>query len=149
MKKILRKEFLITLLWKQNKWHKHSVLIHTLRLVQECIKAKRYDFILAGLLHDIAKPLSAIQDDKDRLNGTYSFPNHEELGYRVIKNWSFINEKTKLLVRYHYLLRGKEKALEKGLLNKAKRYERIIKNLDSNMINDLVLFQKLDDIAKD
>lgn len=148
MKRILRKNFFMTLFVKQNKWHKHSVLGHTLRLVQECIKAKRYDFILAGLLHDIAKPLSAIQDSKDKLQGTYSFPNHEELGYQIIKNW-WVSDKTKTLVRYHYLLRGYEKSLEKGLIGKANRYKRIINKLDDNLMKDLELFQKLDDIAKD
>lgn len=148
MKRVLRKEFFITLFWKQNKWHKHGVFMHTLRLVQECVKAKRYDFVVAGLLHDIAKPLSAFQDEKDKLEGTYSFHNHEELGYQVIKNW-YLTDKTKLLVRYHYLLRGKSKAEEKGLMSKARRYERIINGLDKEMLDDLYLFQKLDDIAKD
>lgn len=148
MKRVLRKEFLITLFLKQNKWHKHSVLIHTLRLVQECIKAKRYDFILAGLLHDIGKPYSAFQDEKDKLNGTYSFTNHEEISYSLIKNWK-INNKTKILVRYHYLLRGYEKALEKGLIKKANRYKRIIDKLDEDLLEDLKVFQSLDDLAKD
>ena len=148
MKRVLRKEFLITLFLKQNKWHKHSVLIHTLRLVQECIKAKRYDFILAGLLHDIGKPFCAFQDEKDKLNGTYSFTNHEEISYRLIKNWK-INNKTKILVRYHYLLRGYEKALEKGLIKKANRYKRIIDKLDDDLLEDLKVFQSLDDLAKD
>lgn len=149
MKRVLRKAFFNTLFIKQNKWHKHGVLVHTLRLVQECIKAKRYDFILAGLLHDIAKPFCAFQDDNDKKTNQYSFHNHEELGYHIIKNWSFISDRTKILVRYHYLLRGYQKSLEKGLDNKARRYKRIIDKLDKNILNDIKAFQKLDDIAKD
>lgn len=149
MKRVLRKAFFNTLFIKQNKWHKHGVLVHTLRLVQECIKAKRYDFILAGLLHDIAKPFCAFQDDNDKKTNQYSFHNHEELGYHIIKNWSFISDRTKTLVRYHYLLRSLEKTLEKGQLSKNRRIQRQLNKLDKDLLEDLKLFQKLDDIAKD
>lgn len=64
--------------------------------------------LIAGLLHDIGKPVVAHQDEDDISNGgnTYSFTGHEEVGYQIIKNWNFISERTKMLVRYHYLITG-------------------------------------------
>lgn len=148
MKRVLRKAFWVTLFWKQNNWHKHGVLVHTLRVAQECYKAKRYDLIIPALLHDVGKPYSAFQDEKDLKLGTYSFTNHEEYSYVIIKNWKFISEKTKLIVRYHYLIRGEQKAREKGLINKANRYARIIKRLDTELLQDIKDFQSLDDLGK-
>ena len=37
-KRVLKKEFFITLLIKQNKWHRFGVLVHTLALVVHLIK---------------------------------------------------------------------------------------------------------------
>ncbi len=148
MTRVLRKEFFITLFIKQNQWHKHSVLVHTLKLAYLAYKAKRYDYIVPALLHDIAKPLTAIQDEQDVIRGTYSFPNHEELGYQIIKDCRFISERTKNLVRYHYLLRGLQKAQQKKQTAKFKRLARQFDKLDTKFIHDLRRFQALDDKAK-
>lgn len=53
------KFFFISLFWKQNKWHKHGVFIHTLRVVYYTFKGKEYRMIPAALLHDIGKPFVA------------------------------------------------------------------------------------------
>ena len=55
LKRILKKEFFITLFIKQNKWHKFGVLLHTLAVVFHIIKSKKYKMIPAGFLHEIAK----------------------------------------------------------------------------------------------
>ena len=67
--------------------------------------------IVAGLLHDIGKPIIAYQDKEDKITNEYSFHNHEELSYQIIKNWK-VSSYTKQLVRYHYLIRGMSKAKE-------------------------------------
>lgn len=103
--------------------------------------------LLAGLLHDIGKPYVAFQDEEDKITGEYSFHNHEEISYHLIKNWP-ISTYTKKLVRYHYLIRGMKKAKEKKLFSKYKRLKKIYENLDSNFIKDLEIFLECDDLGK-
>lgn len=148
IKRILRREFFITAFIKQNKWHKFSTIGHTAKLVKLAYKSKNYKMIPACILHDIAKPLCAFQDEKDKINDSYSFTNHEELGYQIIKDWSFVSDYTKDLVRYHYLIRGMQKAKEKGKIGKYNRMKRQYDKLDSTMIKDLKIFLALDDGAK-
>lgn len=147
-KRILKKEFYITLFLKQNKWHRFSVLVHTLAVVIHTFKAKNYKMIPAAFLHDIGKPFSAFQDEKDKQTGEYSFHNHEELSYYLIKNWR-VSSYTKNLVRYHYLLRGMQKAKQREQIGKYNRMKRAFDRLDKNFIEDLKLFMKYDDMAKE
>lgn len=147
MSRIFRKEFFITLFIKQNNWHKYSVFNHTLALVFHAIKYKQYKMIPAALLHDIGKPIIAFQDEKDKTTGEYSFHNHEELSYQIIKNWK-ISSYTKDLVRYHYLIRGMSKAKQRDQIGKYKRMKRSYDKLDSSFIKELKLFMKFDDLAK-
>lgn len=151
------KIFLITLFWKQNKYHKHSVLIHTLLLFWYTIVANKPRFYIAALLHDIGKPLVATLDDNEE---EYSFTNHEEKSYQMIKNISIISSYTKNLVRYHYLRRRIIKdtiKLQNG--EHSSNGDLITTNSVSDMINiynsfsddfkkDLILFMILDDKAK-
>ena len=146
--KIFRKEFFLTLCLKQNKWHRHGVFLHTLKVVYHCIKNNRYDMIMAGFLHDIGKPFVAYQDDEDIITGEYSFTNHEEISYRIVKNWFFINDFTKNIVRNHYLIRGMANAKKKNQMGKYHRMKRIYDKLDDDFIEDLKLFMKFDDLAK-
>ncbi len=148
IQRVLRKEFFMTLFIKQNKWHRYSVLVHTLALVYHAIKAKQYKMIPAAILHDIGKPIVAYQDDKDRRTGEYSFTNHEEIGYQLIKKIPFISDYTKKLVRYHYLIRGTQKAKEKGQTGKYHRLKRISSHLDEELLKDLSLFFQFDELAK-
>ncbi len=147
MKERNLKNYLTALFIKQNKWHNHSVLGHTLKVVWKTIQARQYKMIPTAILHDIGKPCTAFQDEKDLILGTYSFTNHEEASYRIIRNWP-ISDYTKILVRYHYLLRGKEKAKENGNINKYIRLQRIYDKLDDDLKNDLAVFQKIDDQGK-
>jgi HD superfamily phosphohydrolase len=144
---IMGKAFWVTLLWKQNKWHKFSVLGHTLAVCTHLLINKKYKMIPAGLLHDIGKPYVAYQDEEDILTNEYSFTNHEEISYHIIKNWKISNY-TKDLVRYHYLYRGMEKAKEKGNFAKFRRLYKIWDKLSPEFKNDLKEFQKYDDLGK-
>ena len=120
---------------------------HTLALVIHAIKDKQYRMIPAALLHDIGKPVIAFQDEKDKTTGEYSFHNHEELSYQIIKNWK-ISSYTKDLVRYHYLIRGMSKAKQRNQIGKYKRMKRSYDSLDSSFTKELKLFMKFDDLAK-
>ena len=145
--RVFRKEFFITLFFKQNKYHRFGVLLHTLALVYHTTKHKQYKMIPSAFLHDIGKPIIAFQDEKDKITGEYSFHNHEELSYQIIKNWK-ISTYTKNLVRYHYLIRGMEKAKERNQMGKYKRMKRSYDKLDLSFINELELFMRFDDLAK-
>lgn len=140
--------FLITLFIKQNKWHKHSVLGHTIKVLYYVVKDREFKFIIPALLHDIGKPLVAYQDEEDKLIGTYSFTDHEEKSYQIIKNWLFLSEWCKTVVRYHYLIRDIKNSLKK---NNVKRYNEklnIWNNLSKDMQEDLEKFMVYDDLGK-
>jgi predicted HD phosphohydrolase len=104
--------------------------------------------IAAGLLHDIGKPFTADQSkDDDVLNDTYSFKNHEEISFQIIKNWWFVSDYTKNLVRYHYLIRD----MSKSKINDLKRYNRLKKvwdKLPDEFKADLNIFLICDDLGK-
>jgi len=146
--KFFSKPNLMSLLFVQNKWHQHGVLIHTLRVTYYALKAGEYKFFAAALLHDIGKPSTAYQKDaEDREFGEYSFTDHEERSYQIIKNWSFISEYTKEIVRYHYLIRDIKKSKKEDLIRYAKK-QSIWDSLDDSMKDDLYRFIKYDDLGK-
>ena len=146
-KRIFKKEFFITLFIKQNKWHRFGILIHTLAVAFHIFKAKKYSMLSAAFLHDVGKPYVAYQNEEDKITGEYSFHNHEEASYRIIKDWK-ISEYTKKLVRYHYLIRGMQKAKEKNHLARYNRMKRTFENLDEGFIKELELFMYFDDLGK-
>ena len=124
------------------------MLGHTLMLVYHAIKAKEYKMITAGFLHDIGKPILAYQGENDKLTGQYSFTNHEEVSYQLIKKIPFISDYTKKLVRYHFLIRGMEISKRKGYEGKYRRMRRIYDGLDEKFVKDLKIFIAFDDRAK-
>jgi HD superfamily phosphohydrolase len=141
------KTFLITLFWKQNSHHQHGVFIHTLRVCYYLLKNKQYKMLVAGILHDLGKPSSAHQKPEDVLNKEYSFTDHEELSYQMIKNWPLVSAYSKDLVRYHYLIRRMGKAKIKGL----SKYSELKKTFDSfsqEFKKDLATFMRCDDLGK-
>jgi len=144
----ISKAFWKSLLFTQNKWHQHGVFIHTLRVAYNVIEAGEFRFLAAALLHDIGKPFSAFKkDDEDIEFNEYSFTDHEERSYQIIKNWYLISSYTKKIVRYHYLIRD----LVKSKKEDPKRYERkkkIWDKLSDELKNDLAIFLIYDDIAK-
>ena len=146
--KILSKPFLDSLFFTQNKWHQHGVLVHTLRVTYEALKAGDWKFFAAGLLHDIGKPFTAFKKDaEDYEFNEWSFTDHEERSYQIIKNWPFISDYTKQIVRYHYLIRDIKKS-------KTEDYERYLEkkaiwdSLDEQMHKDLERFLLYDDRGK-
>lgn len=142
------KAFLITLFVRQNRWHTSSVLGHTTKLVYQVIKNREYRFIVPALLHDIGKPFVAYQDETDKIHNTYSFTDHEEKSYEMIKNCVLISEWTKTIVRYHYLIRDMHKCKKKGKYTRYAEKKEIWDNLPLETKKELGLFLKYDDIAK-
>lgn len=151
-------EKLITIFWKQNKRHRHWVLVHTLKVTYYIIKNKKYRMISAWLLHDLWKPVMATRNKNKKLD--FSFHWHEEKSYQIIKNWPFISNYTKKLVRWHYLIRWTKKALEKSKdetknekyrqhwKNEYTRQKYVWDNLDDSFKKELSLFLKYDDMWK-
>jgi HD superfamily phosphohydrolase len=141
------KTIFITTFWTQNSFHAHGVLVHTLRVTFEVVRAKQWKMISAGLLHDLGKPLSAHQKPEDIVNREYSFTDHEELSFQIIKDWPFVSDYTKKLVRYHYLIRRMSKAKKKGL----SEYDTLKKTYDGftdEFKKDLSIFLRCDDLGK-
>ena len=141
------KPFLKTLFWKQNGHHKHGVLIHTLRVAYYTFINGDYKMIPAALLHDIGKPVVAYQKDEDIPLGEYSFTDHEEKSYQIIKDWGFVSSYTKQLVRYHYLIRDIIKHQIKDP-KRAQEKQKIWDGLTPEMQKDLERFIKYDDLGK-
>lgn len=146
--KIWSKAFLSSLFVVQNKWHQHGVFFHTLRVTYYCIKAGEFRMIGAGLLHDVGKPFTAFKKDKeDDEFGEWSFTDHEERSYEIIKEWPFVSEYTKKLVRYHYLIRDIKKSKKENLKRYAQK-SAIWETLDEEMQADLHRFLSYDDAGK-
>ena len=144
---VLTKAFWKSLLWKQNKHHRHGVLLHTMRVAWYTFKHGDYKMLPAALLHDIGKPLVAYQKPEDIPLNEYSFTDHEEKSYQVIKSWSFVSDYTKQLVRYHYLIRDIAKHETKNP-KRHKEKQAIWKNLDAHIKEDLKRFLTYDDLGK-
>ncbi len=121
--------------------------MHTLKVVYYILKNKDFKLLTAGVLHDIGKPFVAYQDEEDVLTGEWSFTDHEEKSYQIIKNWGFLSDYTKKIVRYHYLIRDIKKHKTK---NPKRSYEKakIWDSLDKGMQEDLKRFIKYDDWGK-
>ena len=147
-----RKPFFKTLFWHQNKWHKHGVLIHTMKVCYHLIKKGRYDLLSAGLFHDIGKPLVAYHDKEDIEGGCkdFSFTSHEEISYHIVKNYPswLISDYNKDIIRYHYHIRGMKKAKERGQIGKYNKYLREWDRLTPEFRKDLVDFLVCDDKGK-
>ncbi len=145
---IFSKVFWITLLFKQNHYHKYGVLLHTLKVIWGVIKAKDFKFLAAGIFHDIGKPFVAYQDDEDILVGEYSFTDHEERSYQIVKNWFFLSDWTKNIIRYHYIIRDIQNSKRKGLFDRLERLETAYATLDDDFIKELEIFLVYDDYGK-
>jgi predicted HD phosphohydrolase len=145
---IFSKTFWITLLIKQNKHHRYGVLAHTLKVLMGTIKNRDWKFIIPALLHDIGKPIVAYQKQEDVLNHEYSFTDHEEKSYQIIKNWPFITDRVKNIVRYHYIIRNIKKSKTKNDFERLARLEKSWENFDNKFISELYVFLKYDDYGK-
>ena len=145
---LFSKPFLKSLFFTQNKWHQHGVLLHTLRVTYYILKAGEFKLFGAGLLHDVGKPFTAfIKDEEDIEFNEYSFTDHEERSYQIIKNWFFVSEYTKKIVRYHYLIRDIKKS-KKENLERYTQKQPVWDSLDEATKDDLTRFLKYDDLGK-
>ncbi len=146
--KIFSYPFLDSLFFTQNLWHQHGVFVHTLRVTYYALKEGKFQFFAAGLLHDIGKPFSAFKkDEEDYEFNEWSFTDHEERSYQIIKNWPFVSDYTKKIVRYHYLIRDIKKSKKENLKRYAKK-SAIWDSLDESLQEDLRKFLKYDDRGK-
>ena len=146
--KIYSYAFLDSLFLTQNKWHQHGVLLHTLRVTYYALKGGGFKFLAAGLLHDIGKPFTAFKkDEEDYEFNEWSFTDHEERSYQIIKNWPFISEYTKKIVRYHYLIRDIKKSKQENLERYTQK-QAIWETIDEQMQADLYDFLSFDDAGK-
>ena len=146
--KILSKTFLMSLFYRQNKWHQHGVFLHTLRVLYYTLKAKDYKLIGGAFLHDIGKPFVAYDKHDDEIPFfEYSFTDHEETSYQIIKNWFFLSEYTKKIVRYHYLIRDMHWSQHEDQV-RYKSKKAIWDRLDNEMKDDLARFLIYDDLGK-
>lgn len=145
---IFSKIFWITLLFKQNKWHRYGVFLHTMKVVFGVLKAKDFRFLATAIFHDIGKPFVAYQDDEDILVGEYSFTDHEERSYQIVKKWFFLSTWTKNMIRYHYIIRDIKNSKRKGNLERLARLEESWDTLDEVFIKDLEQFLIYDDYGK-
>jgi len=150
MNTLYNRYFWKSLLYRQNDHHRYGVFRHTMMVAYHLIKVKEFRLVPAAIMHDLGKPLCAKPDAKDiaKGRGEMSFTNHEELSYRLIKDWGFVSEYTKLIVRHHYLIRGMSKAKKKEEFSKHRRLQRVWDNLTPQMKDDLGIFLKADDLAK-
>ncbi|HIQ28241.1 MAG TPA: HD domain-containing protein [Sulfurovum sp.] len=150
MNSIYSYNFWKSLLFRQNDHHRYGVFRHTVMVAYHLLREKQYKLILASLMHDFGKPLTAKPDNDDiaRGNGELSFRNHEAISYLVIKNWRFVSDYSKEIVRHHYLIRGMGKAKKKNEMPKYRRLKRTWDGLSDEMKKDLAVFLKADDLAK-
>jgi len=144
---IFSKPFLKTLFLIQNKHHRHGVFLHTLRVSYHTIKAGEFKMLPAALLHDIGKPVVAYQKEEDIVFGEYSFTDHEERSYEIIKAWPFISDYTKQMVRYHYLIRDIAKHKTKDPERYRQKSE-IWESLSAPLQYDLRRFLSYEDLGK-
>lgn len=145
---LISKAFWETLLLKQNKWHRHGVLMHTLKVVYQVVKARDYKFLAAAFFHDIGKPVVAFRNEEDKITGEYSFRDHEEKSYQIVKNWPFLSDWTKDMIRYHYLIRDRKNSKKRGHFERLQRLEESWNSLSPAFIKDLEQFLIYDDRGK-
>ena len=145
---IFSKPFLVSLFLKQNEWHQHGVFAHTLRVTYYVLKARDFKFFASALLHDVGKPFVAYKKDEEDFEfDEYSFTDHEERSYQIIKNWFFVSEYTKKIVRYHYLIRDIKKS-KKEVLERYTLKSNIWNSLEDDIKEDLARFLIYDDLGK-
>ncbi len=142
------KAFWETLLFKQNRWHRHGVFIHTLKVVYQVLKAKDYKFLACAFFHDLGKPIVAFRDEEDLITREYSFRNHEEKSYQIVKNWKYLSFWSKDMIRYHYLIRDRSNCKKKGHFKRLARLEESWSKLSPEFIKDLEQFLIYDDKGK-
>jgi predicted HD phosphohydrolase len=145
---IFSKIFWHSLLIRQNNHHRYGVLLHTFKVCYAVLKAKDYKFLIPALLHDIGKPIVAYQKPEDIKTQEYSFTDHEEKSYTIIKNWFFLSDWTKNIVRYHYLIRDIWKCEKESKFERLVRLQKSWDTLDKEFISELRVFLTYDDYGK-
>jgi hypothetical protein len=109
---------------------------------------KDFKYLIPALLHDIGKPFVAYQDEEDKILGTYSFTDHEEKSYQLIKGWPFLSDWSKNIIRYHYLIRDIKNCLKKNKIERYNEKMKIWNGLNNDIQKDLEIFMIYDDLGK-
>ncbi len=122
-------------------------MFHTLNVVYNVFQRRLYRMIPAAFLHDISKSFVAYQKPEDILVNEYSFTDHEEKSYEMIRNLRGVSNYTKNLVRYHYLIRDMEKCWENNKIRYTEK-NKVWNGLNSHFQQELKKFLKCDDAAK-
>ena len=111
--------------------HKHNVMLHMFNVVGGLAGCGNLPLLLAGLFHDIGKPLCATEDDRG-----IHFYGHEKISAAIAKEElkrlkypSDVINKTVLLIENHMF---SEDMKDKGIRNLVKRV-----NYDWDIIDDL------------
>ncbi|MBT6107968.1 MAG: phosphohydrolase, partial [Campylobacteraceae bacterium] len=79
--------------------------------------------------------------------GIYSFTSHEEKSYDIIKNWPFISDWTKDIVRYHFIILDMKRKKNKEE-EKYQDLKNIWNTFDDSFQQDLQIFLKYDSFGK-
>jgi hypothetical protein len=145
---IFSKPFMMSLFFVQNKYHQHGVLVHTMRVVYYTLKAFDFRLLSAAFFHDLGKPFVAFKKDDEYIEfNEYRFTDHEEISYEIVKNWFFLSDYSKKIIRYHYLIRDIKKSKQEDLARHDKKLL-IWNSLDDTLRLDLERFLKYDDLGK-
>ena len=134
-------------LYRQNEWHAHGVFLHTVKVTYYAVFKGGFKYLACALLHDVGKPITAFQNPEDIEKDIYSFTDHEERSYQIIKDWPLISDWTKLMVRHHYLIRSMSKEKDRNpdlYVEKRAAWE----SLPEELKVELAKFLKYDDLGK-
>jgi len=148
----------------QNKFHKYNVFDHTMKYV-EYLKTKTDDpnILVAGLLHDIGKPVVAtpkVGEYNEEGKQYHKFTNHEKVGGEMVKEMNpelfqqhgLDQEKIAGLVTHHYtpMLKIKELRKAENLEEFEKTYQSLQQSLDETGLdkNEIMLMFLADSISK-
>lgn len=67
----------------QNEYHQYDVWTHTLKAIDALPPTAGWKLRLATLLHDVAKPMTRMEDEK----GNVHFYDHQHIGAKLTKQW--------------------------------------------------------------
>ncbi|MDO8569287.1 MAG: HD domain-containing protein [bacterium] len=141
--KFISSEFEKGIGMEQNQAHAYTVWEHLLRTLNHAAKKNFPLYVrLAAFAHDVAKPHT-----RKRINGQWTFYNHEVLGARLARNIltdlrfpKEIVEKVVKLVRWHMFFSDTEKITLSAV-------RRIVRNVGTDLIWDLVDLRVCDRIG--
>ena len=108
-----------------NPYHKYDVLEHTLKVIEN-LDRDNLPLLLAGLFHDIAKPITFFKDEA----GVGHFNGHPsksaEMSEIILKNLKYSNDiidRTLWLIKYHDLMMTPDNKFIRKILRKSAGFD--------------------------